>query len=131
MVYLKNKTLFYIASGGAAVSLGMALYVVRRMKNVYRDSRFFQDTMQILESHAGAVTVLGTPIAATHVDIVPTESGEPTSLAEFTAYVKGPKASGVLHFWAEKKMEEDVVRVHINRVELELSNDKSKRLVVK
>lgn len=76
----------------------------------------------------GAKAILGEPIKETSF-----EYGKPNFVDDEKAYfevkIKGPKAKGILFFWANKP--KDAVHWDVSRVEFQLKDDDTKRLIIK
>jgi hypothetical protein len=76
----------------------------------------------------GAKSILGKPIMETSF-----EYGKPNYVDDTKAYfevkVKGPKDKGIVYFWAYKKKDDE--HWDVFKVELQLKDDDSKRLVIK
>lgn len=123
-------TLVKIAALGGMATCTMGLLWRYKVNENICKTEYYRDAMKTLRAHKGAIYLLGEPIKDYLLDISDKESNYTTAEnAHYQVPVKGPKDKGKLYFWAKKNINDDMWTV--NRIELELKSDKSKRLLVK
>lgn len=128
MAFSYNR-LTKIAAVGGICAVALGIHQIYRVAMVHNNSSYFQEALAAVQSHAGVKKFIGSPLSVGYVQIVPHD--EPTSIAQFTVKIKGPIASGAMYFWAERKINDDKLVIEVNRIEVEIGDDKTKRLVVK
>ncbi|XP_071439072.1 cytochrome c oxidase assembly factor 1 homolog [Hetaerina americana] len=124
---LSNKTLYKIAVYGAVFTASSGFFFYWRIQEDIKNSEYFVTAMRILRSHKPSVYLLGEPIKAGRLDLDDREKNYCDGLrAKFEVPVRGPKQKGTLYFAASRIVAENRWVVH--NMELELSNDSTKRL---
>lgn len=125
-----NKVLAKVAVIGGFVAISSGFYVNRKVQERIRSSDYYREAMKITRQHRGAISLLGEPIKAGNVDLGNTEINFCDGYkAQFQVPVKGPNSKGTIFFWARR---EDVSKAwDVFRLELELKDDKNRRLLIK
>lgn len=123
-------TLVKIAAvtGIATVAMGYAARM--KISNNICQTEYYKEALKTVRSHKGAVNLLGEPIKDRQVDVGNEEQNYTKNLsAHYEVPVKGAKERGTVHFWAERKSQDD--KWLVTRIELGLKNDPSRRLLIK
>lgn len=132
--------------GVGTITTGFVLKTI--LVDRVRRTEYFQTAMKITRQHegwlttfhssirltfpnfsiSGAKALLGEPIKETSF-----EYGKPNyadaEKAYFEVHIKGPKAKGILYFWANKPKEAE--HWDVSRIEFQLRDDDTRRLVIK
>lgn len=127
---ISNMTLVKIGAVAGFATVTMGLLFRSKINANIKATDFYKDAMKTLRRHKGAVQLLGEPIKDTMIDIGNQKKNYANdNIAKYEVPVKGPKQRGTLYFWAERKNPESSWNVY--RIELEVANDSSKRLLIK
>ncbi|KAB0803927.1 hypothetical protein PPYR_00897 [Photinus pyralis] len=127
---VSNRTLMKIAALGGFATAAMGYALRSKINENISHTEYFKEAMQITHNHPGVVYLLGKPLKVGKIDVTDTENNWTKTLsAHYEVPVKGAKQKGTLYFWAERESELD--KWSVNRIELQLANDTSKRLLVK
>ncbi|XP_037094327.1 uncharacterized protein LOC119114232 isoform X2 [Pollicipes pollicipes] len=93
-----------------------------------KQGAWFRESMRLLRAHPGAVSVLGEPITDGRLDLARPEANFcDERRVQFRVPVRGPKDKGHLLLWGSRPAD----TWQVDRLELELSSDPSRRLLVR
>lgn len=127
---ISNLTLVKIASLGGILTVGMGMAFRWKVNENVCNTEHYSEAFKIVRGHQGAVHVLGEPIKDYLFDVANTEKNYTNDLsAHYEVPVGGSKTRGTVHFWADRKETSD--SWNVNRIELELRDDATKRLLIK
>ncbi|KAF2900723.1 hypothetical protein ILUMI_05464 [Ignelater luminosus] len=126
---ISNMTLMKIAAIGGFVTASMGFALRAKLNDRIAQTEYYKDALQTLRTHPGAVYLLGEPIKAGAIDVSDEKNFTHHLSAHYEVPVRGTKQKGVLHFWADRKDTED--HWNVSRMELELKNEPTRRLLVK
>ncbi|XP_067005726.1 cytochrome c oxidase assembly factor 1 homolog [Anabrus simplex] len=125
-----NRTLAKIATYGAVVTITTGVYVNWKVQDGLKSSQYFKDSLKLLRTHQGAVELLGEPMKSGNLNLGDPEHNHCDGFkAQFEVPVKGPKNSGTLFLWAKRETPQQ--QWIVSRLELELKNDPSRRLIIR
>ncbi|XP_058835478.1 uncharacterized protein LOC131692443 [Topomyia yanbarensis] len=118
------KTATYIAIGGITA----ALIMKGKLEDRVRSQSYYRDSMKVLRSHPGAISLLGEPIKDMGFDFgVESEKYGDGKIDGFAVPVKGSNQRGKYYFWADHQNDKWI----ITRAELELDKEPGRRLVIR
>nr|CAI5867817.1 unnamed protein product [Callosobruchus analis] len=127
---LSTMTLVKIASIGGFATVTMGILAKNKVTDNIKQTDFYKEALKTVRGHKGVVYLLGEPIKDLKIEIDDTERNYfKGNIAKYEVPVKGSKKRGKVYFWAEKNEKEG--KWLVKRIELELNDDKSKRLLVK
>lgn len=130
MAVASNIKLIKIAAFGGILTATMGLAYRSKVENNVKQTDHYKEAMKILRAHKAAISLLGEPIKDCRIEITNDNKNYTKALdSHYEVPVKGPKQRGVMHFWASRKSMND--KFVVDRVELELKNEKDKRLLIK
>ncbi|KAJ8872183.1 hypothetical protein PR048_025785 [Dryococelus australis] len=125
---VSNATLVKIAAYGGFFVVGAGYFMRNKIEEGIKKSDYFRESMKQMRTHQGVVSLFGEPIKDGRLNLG--ENGTnfcDGTQAQFQVPVKGPKAKGTLHLWAERMTYEQPWDVY--RLELELK-DMPDRIIV-
>ncbi|CAH1981345.1 unnamed protein product [Acanthoscelides obtectus] len=127
---MSTMTLVKIAAIGGVATVTMGILAKSKVSQNVTQTEFYKDALKTVRTHKGVVHLLGEPIKDLNIDVDDTKKNYCTgNSAKFEVPVKGSKQKGRVYFWADKNEKEN--KWIVKRIELELNDDKSKRLLVK
>ncbi|KAL5275670.1 hypothetical protein ACFFRR_001484 [Megaselia abdita] len=125
---ISNRTLVKVAVYGLVACIGGVVYVRHELQSRVRNGEYFVQALQHLNSSAGAVKLLGSPIKDTAFDLGDESKNScDGQTAKFEVSVKGPIDRGTMFFWSSRKEE----GWNLDRMELEVRSQKDKRFIIK
>ncbi|XP_043238402.1 uncharacterized protein LOC122389952 isoform X2 [Amphibalanus amphitrite] len=120
-------TLAKIAGCGALLVGGAFSFAQWKIEEGLKSGVWYTESMRLLRAHRGAAGLLGEPIVDGRLDLGSNDTNFcDQTRAQFRVPVKGPKQKGYLHLWASRADGAWTV----NRLELELATDASRKLLV-
>lgn len=127
---ISNIQLVKISSMLGVATIGMGLLYETKVSQNIKNTSFCKEALKRLRSHSGAVHLLGEPIKDGKIRLGTGAVNFVTdSTAQYQIPVKGPKEKGILYLWANREnIESEWI---VERVELGLKKDPSKRLIIK
>ncbi|XP_058464423.1 uncharacterized protein LOC131438425 [Malaya genurostris] len=126
MVAIKTlvKTAVYVGIGGISAALIMKM----KLEEQVRGQAYYKESMKVLRSHPGAITLLGEPIKDLGFDFgVESQKYGQGKITGFAVPVKGSNQRGKYYFWADHAEDKWI----ITRAELELDKEPDRRLVIR
>ncbi|KAJ8930976.1 hypothetical protein NQ314_016173 [Rhamnusium bicolor] len=127
---ISNITLVKIGAIGGVATVTMGLLLEGKIQNNIKATEYYKDALRTLRSHKGAVYLLGEPIKDKGIDIRnENKNYTKQNIASYEVPIVGSKQKGILYFSAERENCDSSWIV--NRIELELANDSTRRLLIK
>ncbi|CAG9863105.1 unnamed protein product [Phyllotreta striolata] len=126
---MSNIKLVKIGALGGFATVTMGLILKNKVTYNITQTEYYQDALKTLKQHNGAIYLLGEPITERQLDVTNAENFTKGNFAQYKVPLVGSKRRGNLYFWAEKNSELD--KWNVIRMELELNNDSSRRLLIK
>lgn len=123
---VSTSTLQKIAVAGGFIVISTSFYFERKIVDGIKEREHYKLALQILRSHYGAMSLLGEPVEDLRFRLSNKENVCDFKNARLLVPVKGTKQYGVYYYWANN------IEDHwkITKAELELGDDKMKRLVI-